>query len=82
MSNYGGDLFCPDYKRHYADVELTLIAMQQRKLRFEPISLVVELDWQKEERTVDEEDRQTYYRRGQNAFDRKVTNAGLRRLFK
>lgn len=82
LGNYGGDLFCPEYKRHYADVELTLIGMQQRKLRFEPISLVVELDWQKEDRSVDEEDRQTFHRRSQSAFDRKVTNAGLRRLFK
>lgn len=82
LSNYGGDLFHSGYKRHYADVELTLIAMQQRMLRFEPISLVVELDWEKEDRTVAEDDRLLYYKRGQNAFDRKVPNAGLRRLFK
>jgi hypothetical protein len=82
LGNYVGDLFYPDYRRHYADVELTLIAMQQRKLCFEPISLVVEVDWGKDTQTVSEEDRLLYYRRGQTAFDRKVTNAGLRRLFK
>lgn len=82
LGNYGGDLFFPGYKAHYADVELTLIAMQQRKLRFEPISLVVEVDWDKDNRAVTEEDRLLYYKRGQTAFDAKVTNAGLRRLFK
>jgi len=82
LGNYDGDLFFPGYKRHYADVELTLIAMQQRKLRFEPISLVVEVDWEKDNRAVTEEDRLFYYKRAQTAFDGKVTNAGLRRLFK
>jgi hypothetical protein len=80
--NYGGDLFFPSYKRHYADVELTLIAMQQRKLRFDPLALLVEVDWDKEASKILEEDRLLYYRRGQTAFDRKVTNPGLRRLFK
>lgn len=82
LGNYDGDLFFPDYRRHYADVELTLIAMQQRKLRFEPVALVVEVDWNKEGQAIAEEDRLLYHRRGQTAFDRKVPNAGLRRLFK
>jgi hypothetical protein len=82
LANYGGDLFWPEYKSHYADVELTLIAMQQRKFRFEPLSLLVEADWEKDIRQVDGGDRLTYYRRSQSAFDGKVTNASLRRLFK
>jgi hypothetical protein len=82
LANYGGDLFWPEYKSHYADVELTLIAMQQRKFRFEPLSVLVEADWEKDIRQVDAADRLTYYRRGQSAFDGKVTNAGLRRMFK
>lgn len=82
FENYEGDLFHPGYRRHYADVELTLIAMQQRRLRFEPVALVVEVDWDKEGQPVAEEDRLLYHRRGQTAFDRKVPNAGLRRLFK
>jgi hypothetical protein len=82
LANYGGDLFWPEYKRHYADVELTLIAMQQRKFRFEPLSLLVEADWEKDMRQVDAADRLAYYRRSQTAFDGKVTNASLRRMFK
>ncbi|HWH22948.1 MAG TPA: hypothetical protein VNT25_06665 [Allosphingosinicella sp.] len=80
--NYGGDLFFPEYKRHYADVELTLIAMQQRRYRYSPDAILIEVDWKKEGSSVDQADRLLYYRRGQNAYDRKVTDPGLRRLFK
>lgn len=82
LTNYGGDLFHPGYKRHYADVELTIIAMQQRKLRYSPEALLVEVDWKKERSVVEQEDRLLYYRRGQTAYDRKVTDPSLRRLFK
>jgi hypothetical protein len=82
MGNYGGDLFFPEYRRHYADVELTLIAMQQRKFRFDPLSLLVEVDWDKESAGVHADDRLLYYRRGQTSFDRKVTSQALKRLFK
>lgn len=81
-NNYDGDLFHPGYKRHYADVELTLIAMQQRKLRYSPDAIVIEVDWKKETSEIDPADRLLYYKRGQTAFDRKVTDPGLRRLFK
>ena len=82
QGNYDGDLFHSGYKRHYADVELTLIAMQQRRLRYSPNALLVEVDWKKEASPVDEADRLLYYQRGQTAFDRKVPNPGLRRMFK
>lgn len=81
QANYDGDLFFPGYKRHYADAELTLLAMQQKKFRFDPLAILVEVDWQKEASPVDDADRILYYKRGQTAFDRKVTDAGLRRLF-
>ncbi len=81
-ANYDGDLFHPGYKRHYADVELTIIAMQQRKLRYSPEAMLVEVDWKKERSVVEQADRLLYYKRGQTAFDRKVPDPGLRRLFK
>lgn len=82
MGNYDGDLFHAGYRRHYADVELTLIAMQQRRFRFDPLAVLVEVDWGKEAAGVDPEDRLFYYRRIQTSFDRKVTSPGLKRLFK
>ena len=80
--NYGGELFHHDYKSHYADVELTLLAMQQLKYRFEPLALLVEVDWKKEEASVSATDRLLYYKRAQGHFDGRVTNAGLRRMFR
>lgn len=82
FGNYAGDLFCPEYQRHYADVELTLIAMQQRRFRFEPLALLVEADWDKDSHQVDAADRTLYYRRSQSAFGGKVTNPQLRRMFR
>ncbi|MEI9927226.1 MAG: hypothetical protein WDN44_05305 [Sphingomonas sp.] len=81
-ANYEGDLFFPGYKSHYADTELTLIAMQQQKYRFEPLAVLIEVDWDKEAGTVHPDDRLLYYKRAQGHFDRKVTNPGLRRMFK
>lgn len=82
LTNYDGDLFNPGYRSHYADVELTLIAMQQRKFRFDPLAVLMEVDWNKESSGVSQEDRLFYYRRIQTSFDRKVTSPGLKRLFK
>jgi hypothetical protein len=82
LGNYGGTFFYPDYQRHYADVELTLIAMQQRKYRFEPLAVLAEIDWDKDNIQVDAADRTLYHRRTQSAFDGKVTNPQLRRMFK
>ncbi len=79
--NYDGDLFFPGYTSHYADVELTLVAMQQRKFRFDPLALLVEVDYGKDVRTVDAADRLLYHKRAQTAFDRKVTSPSLRRMF-
>lgn len=78
---YGGDLFHPGYQAHYADAELTLVAMQQLKYRFDPLAMLVEVDWNKESAAVTAEDRLLYYQRGKTQFDGLVTNAMLRRLF-
>lgn len=81
LTNYGGDLFHPSYGSHYADVELTLIAMQQRRFRYSPQAMVVEVDWNKEGKAVSSQDRVQFHRRNQTAFDRKVLDPGLRRMF-
>lgn len=80
-ANYDGALFHPSYKSHYADVELTLVAMQQRRFRYVPQAMLVEVDWEKEAKAVSQEDRVQFHRRNQTAFDRKVTDPGLRRMF-
>ena len=74
---YGGLLFHSGYRRHYADVELTLIAQQQRALVFHPHALLVEVDHEKDARPVDAADQAGFQRRAAGGFDGKVREASL-----
>jgi hypothetical protein len=75
--NYSGNFFYPDYKRHYADAELTLLAMQAGAYAYEPSSLLVEVDWDKDGSSVDPNDRTLFLERKKTGFDGKVTNPAL-----
>ncbi len=75
--NYNGNFFYPDYKRHYADAELTLLAMQAGTYAYEPSSLLVEVDWDKDGSSVDPSDRKLFLERKKTGFDGKVTNPTL-----
>ena len=75
--NYAGKFFYPDYKRHYGDAELTLLAMQAGVYAYEPNSLLVEIDWDKASTSVDARDRQLFVERKKNGFDGRVTNPVL-----
>jgi hypothetical protein len=75
--NYAGNVFYPAYKRHYADAELTLLAMQAGVYAYQPSSLLVEVDWDKDGSAVDAGDRQLFLERKKTGFDGKVTNAAL-----
>jgi hypothetical protein len=79
--NYGGALFLGSYKRHYADVELTLIAMQQKCLRYDPNAVLMEVDWNKEEQATDREDRVLFHLRRRTKYDNKVFHNDLLRAF-
>lgn len=81
VANYEGDLFMPGYKRHYADAELTMIAMQQKRLVYDPASVLIEVDWQKEGQAVDGADRKLFHLRARTKYDGKVADAQLRRIF-
>ncbi|MET0271086.1 MAG: hypothetical protein ABW173_11735 [Sphingomonas sp.] len=80
--NYAGDLFHPAYRRHYADAELTVLAMQQRRLRHDPAALLVEVDWDKEQAGVAPEDRRLFADRADAGFDGRVADPALSRLFR
>ncbi|MBU3614817.1 hypothetical protein ICN46_07905 [Polynucleobacter sp. Latsch14-2] len=75
--NYGGDFFYPAYKRHYADAELTLLAMQADAYAYEPNSLLVEVDWDKDASAVDADDRSLFLERKKKGFDGRVSNPTL-----
>ncbi len=80
--NYAGDLFHPAYRRHYADVELTVLAMQQGRLRRHPDAMLVEVDWDKEKAAVAPADRQLFADRADAGFEGRVADPALRRLFR
>jgi hypothetical protein len=77
QNNYHGDFFYSQYKQHYADAELTLLAMQAGLYRYEPNSVIMEIDWQKEQSTVRPVDRQLFLARQEQGFDAKVSNPKL-----
>ena len=81
INNYDGDLFMPSYRRHYADTELTLIAMQQRRLRYDAGAVLIEVDWTKEDQAVDAQDRATFKQRASTQYGGLVTDAVLLDLF-
>lgn len=79
---YQGDFFHPAYDRHYADVELTVHALQVQGLVYSPQSVLVEVDWEKDNKLVKPEDRRLYLSRVKTGFDGRITNAELLRRFK
>lgn len=80
-ANYGGDLFYPGYRSHYADAELTVLALAAGKHRYDPESLLVEVDWDKEGKGVDPGDRARFQARAAAGFDGRVREPKLLSLF-
>lgn len=76
-TNYGGDYFYPGYFSHYADAEMTLLALGQGAYTYEPDSVLIELDWDKDVRQVNPADRLLYRERARNGFDGRVTHPQL-----
>lgn len=70
--NYAGNFFCPEYHRHYADAEITLLAMQAGLYVYEPDSILVEVDWDKDRSSVDVSDKAIFLARKQHQFDGRV----------
>jgi hypothetical protein len=81
QSVYGGDFFYHDYRSHYADIELTVIAREHGRYVYEPNSVLVEADWEKESAGVNPADRALYKARAQSGFDARVHNPKLLQLF-
>jgi len=46
--NYDGDLFYSGYKKHYADTELSMIAMEQDVMGYCPDAVLIEIDFEKD----------------------------------
>jgi hypothetical protein len=73
-ANYEGKLFFPEYKRHYGDAELTLIAKSHQTLCYHPGSVLIEVDWEKDQKQVDIEDKKLFFQRRQSLFEGRVSD--------
>lgn len=81
VKNYEGDLFYPEYFGHYADVELTLLAMQAGVYAYDPNCFMVEVDYEKEDKYTNPVDKALYLERKMDSFNNKVLLKNLINLF-
>jgi hypothetical protein len=81
LKNYKGDFFFPGYRSHYADVELSVLAMSERTYCYDANSVLIELDWDKDRKWVNEADRYLYGKRKTEAFEGRVAEAALLGMF-
>jgi len=80
-THYEGAFFYPGYERHFADVELTVLAMSESQYCYNPNSVVVEVDWTKDARPADRDDRLLYASRKAGGFDGRVRQEKLLEMF-
>ena len=75
--NYDGNFFFPGYQRHYADAELTLLALQAGLYAYDANSVLIEVDWDKDSSTVEPSDRALFAQRKSARFDGRITSQAL-----
>jgi hypothetical protein len=64
QANYPeGQLFCPQYSQHYADTELTVLAMGNDQYCYDPNAVLMEVDWDKDGKAVNPSDKTLFARR-------------------
>lgn len=78
---YTGAFFWHEYERHYADAELTVLAMSERRHAYDPDCVMLEVDWDKDGAPVDPGDRALFRRRAAAGFDGRVSDRRLLELF-
>lgn len=81
QNNYGGNLYFPGYFGHYNDTELTLLAMQDGVYAFDPNIMLIEVDYDKESKSINAVDRALFNMRKKGDFNGRVTREDLRELW-
>jgi hypothetical protein len=71
---YTDAFFFQGYHSHFADAELTLVARQQGVYTYEPQSLLVEVDWHKDQAAVNDADRRLFATRKKTGFGNRVSD--------
>ncbi len=74
---YANGLFYPGYRQHFGDVELSLIAQQHKAYGYDPHAVLLEIDSEKDSKSVDLHDRHLFASRKLNGFDGRVTDITL-----
>jgi hypothetical protein len=78
---YDGDLFYSGYRQHYADAELTLIAKSDGQFCYNANSVLVEVDWDKDRKPVNRDDKALFYARAEQFFEGRVKDRRFCRIF-
>jgi hypothetical protein len=81
QGNYDGNFFYPGYVSHYADVELSVLAMSERSYCYDANSVLVEVDWGKDKAPVNPNDRALFQQRKLGKFGGRVQMPALLNLF-
>ena len=80
--NYGGSLFFEGYAQHYADTELTVLALGNSQYCYSPQAVLVELDWEKDKKPVNSDDKMLFSKRKTGWLREHVSQAGCLEIFK
>jgi len=81
IKNYDGFLFYNQYKQHYADVELTLLAMSDKKYCYNANAVLLEIDPEKDNKKVNIDDKILFNKRKIDGFNGKIKSKKLINIF-
>ncbi len=81
LSVYDDTFFHPSYHSHAADTELTMIAIEQGKLTCNLSAILMEVDYHKDYKTVNMQDKNLLHQRKHNGFDGHVHDQDVLRLY-
>lgn len=79
--NYEGDIFYPGYTQHYADTELTVLAMGNAQYCYNPQAVLVEVDWDKDLKPVNPLDKFLFSQRKAGWLRTQVTEPACLEIF-
>ncbi|MDR3362675.1 MAG: hypothetical protein LBO64_07540 [Desulfovibrio sp.] len=71
---YGKFIFHYQYKSHFADTELSVIAAQTSNLVFNPNALLLEVDYEKHLHGNNQDDHKLYIERAKTGFDGRIAS--------
>ena len=80
--NYDGHLFYPGYTQHYADTELTVLAMGNTQYCYSPQAVLVEVDWGKDAKPVNALDKILFAQRKTGWLKTRVKDTACLEIFK